>query len=66
MEMLVESNPVGVFKAMKEAQTLDNQYHLPFIPCKQKSTADYKMEEGATKTHVAKYIKRDELERAHH
>ena len=39
---------------------------MPFIPCKQSATAEYNTNEGAGTYNMAKFIKRDLLERMHH
>lgn len=46
IEYIIDQNPVGVFRAMKEAQAIGSPM-LPFIACKQKQTADYNVQEGA-------------------
>ena len=66
MEYLMDNNPVAVYKAMRQANQVMASSNLPFIPCKQKSTADYNTVEGDSATNVAKFIKRDMLERMHH
>ena len=46
MEEMVETNPVAVYNAIKDILFTSQNKQSPFIPCKQKPTADYSLEEG--------------------
>ena len=65
MDQLVDSNPVAVYKALKDIVSSQNKLN-PFIPCKQKPTTDYILREGDNTENFAKYIKRDDMDRKRH
>ena len=65
IEHLMDSNPVAVFRALKDVQALGAP-KLPFIACKQQQLVEYSMQVGETKSNMAKYIQKDPHNRIHH
>ena len=65
MDEMVESNPVAVYGAIKDI-LFSQQKQSPFVPCKQKNTADYSLEEGDNPNNFAKYVKREAIDRKNH
>ena len=66
MEALLETNPVAVYRAMKDIVQVSSNKQSPFIPCKQKDTNDYSLEEGDDPSNFSKFIKRETINRKHH
>lgn len=62
---MVESNPVAVFNAIKDILFVQRK-QSPFIPCKQKNTVDYKLDDGDKPDNFAKFIKKDPIDRKNH
>ena len=63
---MVEGNPVAVYHAMKDYLFSQQNKQQPFIPCKQRPTADYSLEEGDDTENFAKFIKRESMNRQNH
>ena len=65
MDEMVDSNPVAVYHAIKDV-LFSQKGQSPFIPCKQRNTADYSPVEGSDAENYARYIKRETIDRKNH
>jgi len=58
MEELIDTNPVAVYKALKDMIEPQNK-KSPFIPCKQTMAPDYSFADQTAETNVARHIRRE-------